>query len=203
VPPLKGEELATLEKPVDGWSVIEEHHITKTFKFPDFREALKFVNRVGELAEDPDALADPGWRVRRDRRRCSVVPGCPERKKVISTSNGFIEHLANDVLPEILDAVLGSRMKTPEPKPCRKYRKVDAAEFIRHVNEDKFPKCLAVARYLVRDISRLKYLWSSTWIVTFFNSNRVALQFLQGGNLRPLMQVTSCALACPGSCVTV
>jgi hypothetical protein len=49
-------------------------------------------------------------------------------------------------------------MKTPEPKPCRKYRKVDAAEFIRHVNEDKFPKCLAVARYLVRDISRLKYL---------------------------------------------
>jgi hypothetical protein len=203
VPPLKGEELAALEKQVDGWSVIEEHHITKTFKFPDFREALKFVNRVGELAEDPDALADPGWRVRRDRRRCSVVPGCPERKKVISTSNGFIEHLANDVLPEILDAVLGSRMKTPEPKPCRKYRKVDAAEFIRHVNEDKFPKCLAVARYLVRDISRLKYLWSSTWIVTFFNSNRVPLQFLQGGNLRPLMQVTSCALTCPGSCVTV
>jgi pterin-4a-carbinolamine dehydratase len=23
----------------------------KTFKFPDFREALKFVNHVGELAE--------------------------------------------------------------------------------------------------------------------------------------------------------
>ena len=52
VPPLKGEELAALEKQVNGWKVIEEHHITNTFKFPDFREALKFVNRVGELAEE-------------------------------------------------------------------------------------------------------------------------------------------------------
>ena len=52
VPPLKGEELAALEKQVDGWNVIDEHHIRKAFKFPDFREALKFVNRVGELAEE-------------------------------------------------------------------------------------------------------------------------------------------------------
>jgi len=52
VPPLKGEELAALETRVDGWNVIEGHHITKTFKFPDFREALRFVNRVGELAEE-------------------------------------------------------------------------------------------------------------------------------------------------------
>jgi 4a-hydroxytetrahydrobiopterin dehydratase len=52
VPPLKGEELAALEKQVNGWKVIEEHHITNTFKFPDFREALKFVNHVGELAEE-------------------------------------------------------------------------------------------------------------------------------------------------------
>ena len=51
--------------------------------------------------------------------------------------------------------------------------------------------------------SVLKYRWSSTWIVAFFNSNRAPLQFLQGGNLRPLMQVTSCSLACSGSCVTV
>ena len=28
-----------------------EHHITKTFTFPNFREALTFVNSVGELAE--------------------------------------------------------------------------------------------------------------------------------------------------------
>jgi len=52
VPPLKGEELASLQKQVGGWNVIEEHHIAKAFKFPDFREALKFVNRVGEFAEE-------------------------------------------------------------------------------------------------------------------------------------------------------
>ncbi len=52
VPPLKGEELTSLQKQVDGWNVFEEHHITKTFKFPDFRKALEFVNRVGELAEE-------------------------------------------------------------------------------------------------------------------------------------------------------
>lgn len=52
VPPLKGEDLSKLQKQVDGWNIIEEHHITKTFKFPDFRGALKFVNRVGELAEE-------------------------------------------------------------------------------------------------------------------------------------------------------
>jgi 4a-hydroxytetrahydrobiopterin dehydratase len=52
VPPLTGEELAALETQVDGWNVIEEHHITKSFKFPYFRDAPKFVNHVGELAEE-------------------------------------------------------------------------------------------------------------------------------------------------------
>ena len=60
VPPLKGEELVSLQKQMPGWSVREEHHITKTFPFPDFRQALNFVNRVGELAEQqghhPDIL---------------------------------------------------------------------------------------------------------------------------------------------------
>lgn len=51
VPPLKGQELTSLQKQVRGWNVIEEHHITKIFKFPDFRKALEFVNRVGALAE--------------------------------------------------------------------------------------------------------------------------------------------------------
>jgi len=37
VPPLKGKELSLLQKQVDAWIIIEEHHITKTFKFPHFR----------------------------------------------------------------------------------------------------------------------------------------------------------------------
>jgi 4a-hydroxytetrahydrobiopterin dehydratase len=58
VPPLKGEELVGLQKQVDGWNIVEEHHIAKTFKFSNFREALKFVNRVGELAEQQEHHPD-------------------------------------------------------------------------------------------------------------------------------------------------
>lgn len=52
VPPLKGAELVALQGQVDGWNVAQEHHITKSFKFPNFRQALEFVDRVGELAEE-------------------------------------------------------------------------------------------------------------------------------------------------------
>jgi 4a-hydroxytetrahydrobiopterin dehydratase len=51
VPPLKGEPLHTLSSQLPDWRVIEEHHITKTFVFPDFKTALDFVNRVGAVAE--------------------------------------------------------------------------------------------------------------------------------------------------------
>jgi 4a-hydroxytetrahydrobiopterin dehydratase len=60
VPPLKGKELTTLHKVVPKWNVVEEHHLTREYKFPDFAKALEFVNRVGALAEEqghhPDIL---------------------------------------------------------------------------------------------------------------------------------------------------
>jgi len=52
VPPLAGEELARLAREVPQWKVVDGHHITRTFTFPDFRQALAFVNKVGELAEE-------------------------------------------------------------------------------------------------------------------------------------------------------
>jgi 4a-hydroxytetrahydrobiopterin dehydratase len=52
VPPLKGADLDALAKQVSGWSVVNEHHLAKAYKFPDFRLALDFVNRVGEVAEE-------------------------------------------------------------------------------------------------------------------------------------------------------
>ncbi len=51
VPPLEGEALRTLAAQVPGWSVVKDHHLEKEFRFPDFRSALAFTNRVGELAE--------------------------------------------------------------------------------------------------------------------------------------------------------
>jgi 4a-hydroxytetrahydrobiopterin dehydratase len=60
VPPLAGKELEGLAKQVPQWKVVNGHHITRTFQFPDFRQALTFVNKVGEIAEQqghhPDIL---------------------------------------------------------------------------------------------------------------------------------------------------
>ena len=50
-PPLKGEELHSYSHQLPNWQVIDEHHITRTFTFPDFQKALDFVNRVGAVAE--------------------------------------------------------------------------------------------------------------------------------------------------------
>lgn len=53
VPPLKGESLTSLHRQLDaGWQLIDEHHLERNFKFKNFRQALDFTNRVGELAEE-------------------------------------------------------------------------------------------------------------------------------------------------------
>jgi 4a-hydroxytetrahydrobiopterin dehydratase len=51
VSPLKGEQINPLISQLEGWTVVDEHHLTKTFNFANFVEALRFVNRVGEIAE--------------------------------------------------------------------------------------------------------------------------------------------------------
>jgi len=63
VPPLQGDELKELADQLPGWEVINGHHLQRTYKFKDFREALDFVNRVGELAEEQGHHPDIcfGW----------------------------------------------------------------------------------------------------------------------------------------------
>jgi 4a-hydroxytetrahydrobiopterin dehydratase len=51
VPALRGEELEKLKAQVSGWHVVKEHHLARSYSFPDFQAALDFVNRVGALAE--------------------------------------------------------------------------------------------------------------------------------------------------------
>ncbi|MGA9476556.1 MAG: 4a-hydroxytetrahydrobiopterin dehydratase, partial [Desulfobacterales bacterium] len=36
----------------DGWMIVDEHHLEREYKFKNFRQALDFTNRVGELAEE-------------------------------------------------------------------------------------------------------------------------------------------------------
>jgi 4a-hydroxytetrahydrobiopterin dehydratase len=64
VPPLDAEEIERFLADLGGdWTVVHGHHIEKEYRFKNFREALDFVNRVGELAESvghhPDI--ELGW----------------------------------------------------------------------------------------------------------------------------------------------
>ena len=60
----KCESCETATKPLDpraagellkelgnGWRIMDGHHLEKQFDFKDFRQALDFTNRVGEVAE--------------------------------------------------------------------------------------------------------------------------------------------------------
>ncbi len=52
-PPLKGAQLDALAEQLGGdWRVVDEHHLEKRYRFKNFREALDFTNRVGEIAEE-------------------------------------------------------------------------------------------------------------------------------------------------------
>jgi 4a-hydroxytetrahydrobiopterin dehydratase len=51
VPALRLEDLDEYAIHVPDWEIVDRHHLSRTFRFPDFVSALEFVNRVGELAE--------------------------------------------------------------------------------------------------------------------------------------------------------
>lgn len=53
VDPLTPEQYKPLlEQLPDGWEVVEDKKLVKSFKFKNFAQALEYVNKVGEIAED-------------------------------------------------------------------------------------------------------------------------------------------------------
>ena len=52
VPPLTAEEVRLMLPRLDGWTAVDNHHLHKSYPFPDFMSALAFVNRAGAVAED-------------------------------------------------------------------------------------------------------------------------------------------------------
>jgi 4a-hydroxytetrahydrobiopterin dehydratase len=48
---LSPSEIRDLLKEFSNWSALDQHYLTRSFKFADFVSALKFVNAIGELAE--------------------------------------------------------------------------------------------------------------------------------------------------------
>jgi 4a-hydroxytetrahydrobiopterin dehydratase len=52
IPPLARDEALRLQKQAPDWDLCDEaHRIERAFRFRNFREALGFIQRVGELAE--------------------------------------------------------------------------------------------------------------------------------------------------------
>lgn len=52
-PPLKGEKLQRYyDRLSDGWKLVDKHHLEKTYSFKNFRQALEFTNKIGELSEE-------------------------------------------------------------------------------------------------------------------------------------------------------
>jgi 4a-hydroxytetrahydrobiopterin dehydratase len=52
VPPLTHEEIERLLPQIPQWQALNDHHLSRTYTFPDFRAALDFVNRAGAVAEE-------------------------------------------------------------------------------------------------------------------------------------------------------
>jgi len=78
---LSAAEIASRLSSLTGWQ-IDKGELVKTFQFEDFVAALRFVNRVGELAEQ--AGHHPDIDIRYNRVRLSLVthdaggPGLPD-----------------------------------------------------------------------------------------------------------------------------
>ena len=52
VPPLDHAAIAVLLPQLEaGWEAVNDHHLKRTFKFPDFKSALALVDKIGAMAE--------------------------------------------------------------------------------------------------------------------------------------------------------
>lgn len=64
IPPLSKEEAADYLRQAPGYELLDDgHRIERTYKFKNFKQALDFVNRVGEAAEEEGHHPDItfGW----------------------------------------------------------------------------------------------------------------------------------------------
>lgn len=51
VPPLEAARIAELLRQLPGWRINDAGHLEREYEFSNFRTALEFANRVGEIAE--------------------------------------------------------------------------------------------------------------------------------------------------------
>ena len=93
VPPLQQDQIDVLLPQLEGWTVVDRHHLKKNYRFKDFKEALQFVNRVGDLAEEQGHHPDIcfGWGNTEIRIWTHKIDGLTESDFVLAAKIDQIE----------------------------------------------------------------------------------------------------------------
>jgi len=63
-PPLAEDESADLSEHLhEDWSIVENHHLIRSWEFSDFASAISFTNKLGGICEEQNHHADfeLGW----------------------------------------------------------------------------------------------------------------------------------------------
>jgi len=87
VPPLTAQEAEELRTQASEWALMDEaHRIERTFRFRDFREALMFVQKVGDLAESEGHHPDVsfGWGYATVSLRTKKIKGLHENDFIMA-----------------------------------------------------------------------------------------------------------------------
>lgn len=86
VPRLTAEEIEPLLAQLEGWQVVEEHHLSKGYEFSNFVAALDFVKRVGAVAEAEGHHPDIefGWGYARLKVYTHAIDGLSESDFVLA-----------------------------------------------------------------------------------------------------------------------
>jgi 4a-hydroxytetrahydrobiopterin dehydratase len=86
VPRLAGAEIEPLAAQLEGWEVVEEHHLSKAYEFKNFADALDFVNRAGGVAEAEGHHPDIefGWGYARLKIYTHAIDGLSESDFVLA-----------------------------------------------------------------------------------------------------------------------
>lgn len=89
VKPLTPDEYeAFLHQELHGWAAIEEKAIEKHYKFKDFQEALDFVAKVGQIAEEEEHHPDiflHGWNKVRLTLSTHAIGGLSENDFILAS----------------------------------------------------------------------------------------------------------------------
>jgi len=99
VPPLTREAAEALLAQAPGWNLLDEaHRIERSFRFKDFREALTFVQRVGELAETEGHHPDFsfGWGYATISLRTKKIKGLHENDFIMAAKIDRLAHAIHD-----------------------------------------------------------------------------------------------------------